>query len=143
MNIRNATPQDGKRLKALWLDMALELDPKGAPNPAWWEAVFMNSLRQSSIRTLVAEDQGKLVGFLQYVFFPEPSDGKKHCHGTHLYLRPEYRGKRAGFRMVEQGIADAKKNGAKVIELMCHEAQVKMWKKKGWKLGQQQMVLEI
>ena len=126
MEIRHATPQDGKRLKALWMDMCFELAPTVNPNPEWWQATFMRNLSQANVRTLVAVEQGKLVGFLQYMFFVEPGDGKKHVHGTHLYMRPEHRGKKQGFKMVAEGIRDAKQNKAQVIELMANPAQVKM-----------------
>lgn len=143
MIIREGTEPDIIKISRLWLDMVKEMKPEYEPNVEWWRKIALQHLRSGIYYFYVADDGGKIVGFIDFFMYPEPSTGKKHCVGQHFFLKPEYRGKTTGRELYERSLSKGKKLGAKIIELFCFENERAMWKRKGFKSLRTLMRMEV
>lgn len=128
MEIRQGTEADILKASRLWLEMLKELAPQyKSPNIEWWRRTAENAFRRKVYFLFVADNGGKIVGFLDWFLFPEPSTGLVHAVGQHYYVMPEYRGTTVAGRLYRQTVAEAVKKGAKVFELFTFESQKPMW----------------
>jgi GNAT superfamily N-acetyltransferase len=69
--------------------------------------------RKRAIWGLIAEVDGKAAGYSLYHDGYETDQGSRIIYMTDLYLRPEYRGKGLGRKLIEAVKSAAKKRGAK------------------------------
>ena len=132
MQIRQANEGDLVKASRLWLEMVKEMRPDFTPNVEWWRKIARDSMRQGSYSMLVADDGGKIVGFLDWFLFPEPSTGQIHMVGQHLFLTPELRGTGVGRELYEKTMEIGVKRGVKIFELFCFDAEQVYWKKRGF-----------
>jgi GNAT superfamily N-acetyltransferase len=134
MTIRPATEADIVKASRLWLEMLAEMAPQyKTPNVGWWRGIATTNMRQENYFLLVADEGGKIVGFVDYFLFPEPSTGQIHAVGQHLFLRPEYRGKGMGRELLKTAEAQAIAKGVKAIDMFCFDAEKPMWEKHGYR----------
>ncbi len=75
-----------------------------------------NAMKSDNSIVVVAEDKGKIVGFLkadvrERIFYEPKSEGNI----SELYLMPEYRRKGNGVKLLEHGIKLLKQKGAEII----------------------------
>lgn len=131
--IRPGTANDILKVSRLWLQMVTELAPELTPNVEWWRAHALNFLKNGAYHFFVADLGGKLVGFLDYFIFPEPSTGKWHGVGQHLFVLPEHRRTGIGGLLYRSTVKDMMKKGCTVQELFCFESELPGWIKKGYK----------
>ena len=133
MVIRQATEADIVKASRLWLEMLAEMAPQfDTPNVKWWREIAAVNMRQGQYHMLVADEGGKIVGFLDWFLFPEPSTGKVHVVGQHLFLESDYRGKGTGRELYETAIAWVKEHEIKSIDMFCFDKELPMWQKRGF-----------
>lgn len=132
MIIRPGLEQDVVKVSRLWLEMVAELAPTYTPNVGWWRTMALQHLRGNRYHIFVADLGGRLVGFIDFFFFPEPSTGKIHAVGQHFYLTPEFRGQGVG-RDLYQAAIELATPIAQVVELFAFSAQTANWEKQGYK----------
>jgi GNAT superfamily N-acetyltransferase len=65
---------------------------------------------------LVAEKQGKVVGFIHYILHEDIIDGGLDSFITAFYVAPEFRNRRVGSSLLKEAIRDALDRGAVGIE---------------------------
>ena len=132
MLIRQGNEGDIVKASRLWLEMVEEMRPDFTPNVEWWRKIARESMRSGAYFLLVADDGGKINGFLDWFLFPEPSTGQIHMVGQHLYLKPEFRGTGIGREMYETALEFGKTRGIKTFELFCFDAEQPYWEKRGF-----------
>ena len=134
VNVRQATEADIVKASRLWLEMLAEMAPQfDTPNVQWWREIAAVNMRQGQYHMLVVDDGGKIVGFLDWFLFPEPSTGKVHVVGQHFYLKPEYRGHGLGRELYEKAVSWVREHKLGTIELFCFDKELPMWEKRGFK----------
>jgi GNAT superfamily N-acetyltransferase len=129
MTIALATAGDLEEISGLWLSMVLELAPTYEPRRDWWLKMSEN-LMNSGIYHIHIARENHIIGFMDYFIFPEPSTGKIHAVGQHLYLRPVYRGGDTASKLYRFCIRDARKLDATVFEFCCFQNDIQKWEKK-------------
>lgn len=134
MIIRRGQIGDVLKVSRLWLKMVNELAPDYTPNVEWWRSHAEQFLKNGNYSMFVAEEGGKLVGFLDFFLFYEPSTGKLHGIGQHFYVIPEYRGNCVSGKLYRNTVKAMKEKGCKVMELFCFDNEKTMWEKKGFVL---------
>jgi GNAT superfamily N-acetyltransferase len=70
---------------------------------------------------MVAEDQGKLVGFVHYFYHMNTSTMKDVCYLQDLFTQDDLRGKGIGRALIEAVYLKAKEAGAPRVYWMTHE----------------------
>jgi GNAT superfamily N-acetyltransferase len=133
MIIRKGTSNDILKVSRLWLQMAQELAPKETPNVEWWRKISAGMMKNGGYHIFLAEDGGKIVGFLDFFLFPEPLTGKLHMVGQHFFVLPEHRNNAVSGKIYRESLKFGKASGAKVAELFCFDNEKDMWMKKGYK----------
>ena len=130
--IRAATESDVLKISRLWFLMVREMRPEWDPNPALWREHCFNFLRSGKYFIFVAEEGGRILGFIDYFLFAEPSTNKLHAVGQHFYMIPEFRKGKTAWWLYKVATDTAKKLGARVLELHCFESELPKWKRKGY-----------
>lgn len=130
--IRQANERDVFKISRLWFLMVKEMRPEWEPNPGLWREHCFNFLRTRNYFIFVEEDGGRILGFIDYFLFPEPSDNKIHAVGQHFYMLPEFRRGRAAWWLYKIATDTAKMQGALVLDLFCFENELRKWKRKGY-----------
>lgn len=136
MIVRKATPDDIERVSILWEQMVKEMRPDFTPNRQWWMQMCQSFMSNGFIEyeLIVAEDNDKIIGFIDGMMFPEPSTGKVHGTGQHFYILPEYRKTMVAAKLYRQIISIAIKKGIDAVEFFCFPESIKFWKKRGYNL---------
>ena len=87
------------------------------------EWLIFDVSREASLRRvvknkelLIANHQGKLIGFIYYVMHEDIIDGGPNSFITAYYVLPEYRNRGVGSRLLQAAIEDALERGALEIE---------------------------
>ena len=132
VQIREGNEGDIVKVSRLWVEMVREMRPDFTPNVEWWRKIARESMRQGPYAMLVADSGGKIVGFLDWFVFPEPSTGKIHMVGQHLFLLPEYRTTGIGRTLYERAIEFGKSKGITTFELFCFDNEKLHWEKRGF-----------
>ena len=130
--IRYGTEQDILKVSRLWLRMVNELDPELTPNIEWWRVMALGNLKGGNYFFLVAEEGGKLLGFLDWFLYPEPGDGKVHAVFQHFYVLPECRNGGVAMGLYKRGDRLAKQKGAQVQSLFCFPKEKSFWERHGF-----------
>jgi GNAT superfamily N-acetyltransferase len=133
MIIRRGTEHDVLKVSRLWLKMVEELAPDFTPNVVWFRNHAHKFLKTGDYAIFVAEEGGKIVGFIDFFIFPEPSTGKIHGVGQHFYVSPEYRGNCISGQLYKKTVDTMKKVGCQALELFCMDNEKRIWTKKGYK----------
>ena len=108
MNIRRATKSDRELLRELWEEFAEELDDPPYLRETWKEAwTDLSETIQNGV-ALVAEQDGRAVGF---VFGVLGDTGRQTAHVTDFYVRPEARRRGIGRALLAAIIAPARQAG--------------------------------
>lgn len=115
--------------------MVKEMRPEYEPNAGLWREYCVNFMRRGKYFVFVAEDRGRVIGFIDYFLFKEPSTDKIHCVGQHFYMIPEFRKGKTAWWLYKVATDTAKMLGAQVIELHCFEEELPKWKRKGYKIA--------
>ncbi len=117
----------------LWLDMVNEMMPNEKPRMDWWLKIAKHLYGTGMYSIVIARYMERIIGFIDYVLFPEPSTGEYHGVAQCLYVVPEYRNKkRISFNMVRMAIRNSKIRGAKKIEFFVMHDDQKKWIRRGY-----------
>jgi len=130
--IRRAEVEDIDAVALLWLKMVKELAPTFTPNLEWWKEMAVKLFDTEIYVSFVAEVDGEIVGFVDGFIFNEPSTGKIHGVGQHLYITPEYRNDIRTSLLLKYIMQAGKEAGATVFELFSFKEQEPLWIKKGF-----------
>jgi GNAT superfamily N-acetyltransferase len=141
--IRRGNEGDIAKLGRLWLEMVRELS-NAQPMLEWWKIIELDSLRNNKeYYCFVAEEGGKIVGFIDFIMVVEPSISKCQAIGRHYYVMPAYRKKRIPLQLFDAAIQEIKDKGAKSISFSCFPEKVDFWKKRGFNQYQVVMTASI
>ena len=132
MKIRSAIISDIIKVSRLWMQMVTELAPELTPNAYWWRVQAESALKQDNYFMYVAEEGGKIIGFIDYFLFAEPATGMRHCVGQHFFVLPEYRGGSTSASLWKTVMRVSKAQGSQIWELFCFEKEKEFWGKKGF-----------
>lgn len=133
MKIRQATSKDILQVSLLWLKMVRELTPYNTPNIEWWKSREHYLMCMENYMMYVAEDDGKLIGFIDQMVCPEPSNSKIIGIGQTFYVLPEYRNSNVAGRLWKKFIRHFKEKGAQEIEVICADEQKPLWERHGFR----------
>lgn len=112
--IRRATKSDAALIRELWEEFESELGGPDYLLETWEEAWTDLSETIATGVALLAEDQGRAVGF---VFCILGDRGRKTAHVTDLYVRPEARNKGIGQSLLAELIEPARAAGLDHVSL--------------------------
>jgi len=114
MTIRHATPDDHDLLRELWEEFEAELGHEPYQRETWEEAWEDLSVTVAEGVALVAEDDGRPVGF---VFCVLGDRGRHTAHVTDIYVRPEARGRGIGRALLAELVEPAREAGLAHVSL--------------------------
>ena len=114
MTIRAATEADHDLLRDLWEDFEVELGGEDYLRETWEEAWEDLSQTIADGVALIAEDDGRPVGF---IFCVLGERGRKTAHVTDLYVRPEARGRGIGRVLLAELVEPAREAGLGHVSL--------------------------
>lgn len=132
MIIRRVEMNDLDMLADLWLKMTKEFEPQNAPNIIWWKEQHYFLMNLDTYFQFVAEQDGQLIGMVDFMLLQEPSDGKIHAIGQQLYVLPEYRKTSIAGRLWKTASKAAKKT-AQVWDTTAYSETKSFWEKRGFK----------
>ena len=112
--IRRATKSDAALIRELWEEFESELGGPDYLLETWEEAWTDLSETIATGVALLAEDEGRAVGF---VFCILGDRGRKTAHVTDLYVRPEARNKGIGQSLLAELIEPARAAGLDHVSL--------------------------
>jgi hypothetical protein len=100
-------------------------------------------MKAGNYTLIVAEDNGKIAGFIDYMLIYEPSINGKLAFSRHWYIKPEYRKGTAAKDLYGYGTKHARSHGASRYRFLSSEGQLEMWKHRGHKVIQYLMEKEL
>ncbi|HWJ31282.1 MAG TPA: GNAT family N-acetyltransferase [Gaiellaceae bacterium] len=114
MTIRAATTDDHDLLRELWEEFEAELGGDDYLKETWEEAWEDLSETIGDGVALIAEEDGRAVGF---IFCVLGDRGRKTAHVTDLYVRPEARSRGIGRALLAELITPARESGLAHVSL--------------------------
>jgi GNAT superfamily N-acetyltransferase len=136
MLIRRAGIFDFKTpdLGELWCEMVVEeLGNRANPDRHAWEANIMHEMFNNKYFVmLIALEDDKPVGFIMGHGFYEPADSRIHGISQHIYVRPEFRGKRASMSLYHELAKTMKAMCVEIMGLCCVPEKTAFWGRKGF-----------
>ncbi len=111
------------------LDQVVEIEKASMPSP-WSRELFEAELKRDMARYFVAEEDGKVAGYMGYWEAPQ------EAHIINLAVGPSYRNRGIGQKMMEYCMEFAKKKGAGLATLEVresNEAARRMYEKCGFR----------
>jgi len=86
------------------------------------------------MEVLVAEVDGKVVGFIHFVMHEDVIDGGPNAFITAFYVSPAHRGKGVGSRLLRAAVADVLERGAVGVETSTiHESAKRLYERHHFK----------
>ena len=136
--IRKAIEADVIKVSRLWLEMVKELNSNYEPRIDWWrEQTRFLICNNKDYKLFVADDGGKIIGFIDFLLQLESARGKRCVFARHFYIKPEYRyKKRIAKELYETGIISGKEWKANLYMFLCQENEKEMWIKQGYSPGE-------
>lgn len=132
MKIRLAKETDIPNIANLWEKMVHELYPDNTPDKEVWIEYCTRLFDSGLYYIYVAEDKGKVIGFIDAMKYLEPSTGNEHGVCQLLYIEPEYRKSLVAFRLHRTMYKMFKSFGVKTFEFFCGTKDIDVWIKKGY-----------
>jgi len=118
--IRAVLPEDRAQWEPLWqgyLTFYKANIPESATETTW--SRFFDAAEP--VHALVAEDEGRLVGLVHYIFHRNTWMEASVCYLQDLFTAPEARGQGVGRQLIEAVYEKARKAGSSRVYWMTHE----------------------
>lgn len=132
MIIRRALVTDLFELSRLWLGMVKEDDPALTPDLQMWRDYVVGLMGYKGYFMFVAEEDNRLVGFIDYVMQSEPGKGILIAIINYFYVLPEFRKTGISGQLWKTAIDSAKENKAVEFVSICFPKRYEFWKKHGF-----------
>jgi GNAT superfamily N-acetyltransferase len=133
-SIRQATINDILDVSLLWLRLGKEVSPNRNQRIDWYRSSIYQLMKNPAYCMMLAEDNGRIIGFGDAYVYPEPSFGKYIMNGGSIYIIPEFRNTTIGYRLYKAITQWAKDNKAEIIKVTCYEGKIsEFYKKHGYK----------
>lgn len=152
INYRKATIWDIHTLTDMWAKMMDEVKLVGrCADDEQRERFFLGhilKLKSNDCYTIIAEDDGKPVGFVTgYIHYYEYGSSKLIGTCDNLYVEPKYRtpGGKISLKLVDDLIYWVNSMGAEEYEFLTkyNEREIKVWKRRGYIPVQVTFVREV
>ncbi len=123
VTVRAVTPQDYDAWRPLWDEYNAFYErtgPTALPeevNETTWRRFFDAS---EPVHCIVAERDGKVVGFCHYIYHRSTSRLERMCYLQDLFTAPDYRGHGIGRALIMQVYEIAKEAGSKRVYWLTH-----------------------
>jgi len=134
MLVRMASELDGLKVSRLWACMAREDDPKLEPDLSMWRGYVSALMKSPAYCMFLAEEGGKVLGFIDYAIRPEPGFGIWQGVFNHFYVLPEYRNTKVSGSLWRTAIKNARSKGIKEMTAACFPKMTGFWQKHGFAL---------
>jgi len=131
--IRIANKKDIQKISLLWIEMVKELMPESNYNVEWWRKRADILLGMEEYFIYVAEIDGLIVGYIDFMIFPEPATSTLNGIGQTFYVLSKYRGNGISGKLWKVAIDKLKKNYVENMEILCADKQRPFWEKRGFK----------
>jgi GNAT superfamily N-acetyltransferase len=132
MDIRQANVTDVFELSRLWSFLLKESEPGYKPNLEMWRRYMCGMMSFKGYFCFVAEEDNKIIGFIDFAMQPEPGKGVWMAVINYFYVLPEHRGEVSG-KLWEKAIESAKQNNAAEFFSFCFADKLDFWKNHGFK----------
>ena len=129
MIIRRGLITDIFELSRLWCCMVKEADASLTPNLEMWRGYISGLMQYKGYFMFVAEEENKLVGFIDYSMTPEPGKGVWVAMINYFYVSDDYRSSDVGGKLWKTAIESAKENGAVEFSSICFPEKLDFWRK--------------
>jgi len=141
--IRPLRPEDLDKLAELWRALAVEAIPGGPvlypptdENVARWRSWVADAAGRGEIEVLVAEEEGLIVGYVLFGGRRGPLESPYRRAVIHdLYVRPGWRRKGLGRRLLEEALARMRAEGfdmATISVAVTNRDAIELYRKLGF-----------
>ena len=132
--IRIGTMEDAHELGKLWLQMAEETYPGKPHDVGFWRGNYIRCLASMEVHydIVVAEHDGRLIGFTDAHAYYCPFIGGMRGHITSIFVLPEFRDSTAAQRMARELLRWGRRREVALIEFMCPPHLYEYWHGKGY-----------
>jgi len=113
--------------------MVKEKRPDWKPNVEWWMRIAIEQMNSGNYTQLFVVKGNKYIGFGDFFLFPEPSTGKIHCTGQHIFIRKKYRKSIAAFLLLRRWFRMAKESNCDVVDLFSFSNETERWARLGFR----------
>jgi GNAT superfamily N-acetyltransferase len=132
--VRFAKPEDWSAVAGLLVELGRGV-AAGTAEDATHELQFGGHIRQLNIVTLVAEDDGQVLGVCDMEYHQRLGDHRPQARVNDLVVTEAARGKRVGKALLDQAETLARKRGCFRMALTTaswREASIVFYKREGW-----------
>ncbi|MEA2550847.1 MAG: hypothetical protein QOE25_616 [Actinomycetota bacterium] len=132
--VRFAKPEDWPAVAALLVELGRGV-AAGTAEDATHELQFGGHIRQLNIVTLVAEDEGKVLGVCDMEYHQRLGDHRPQARVNDLVVTEAARGKRVGKALLDRAESLARKRGCFRMALTTaswREASIAFYTREGW-----------
>jgi ribosomal protein S18 acetylase RimI-like enzyme len=153
VEIRRATSRDVGAILPIWGELAdfhSSLDPSFRPAPQWereYGAYLRALLTRDDALAVVARDGDQVVGYaVGRITTMPPFFAHRHRGYIHdVYVRPGYRRRGIGRRLVEEILAWLRRHGVTLVELTvaARNEAIPFWERLGFRVYMHQMKLDL
>lgn len=123
--------------------MGAELHPGKKANVTGWIEGTEALMNGSSYSLIVADDEGEIVGFMDYILVEEPEMEVKLSFYRHWFIKQEYRGGLLAKNMWDYCVIHERGRGATRSQFLVDEKQLEMWLSRGCKVSQYLIEREV
>ncbi|MEK6760095.1 MAG: GNAT family N-acetyltransferase [Deltaproteobacteria bacterium] len=132
VEIREATIDEVEAVADLWLAMCAELKPEATPDKGAWIKLVGDLFRTGTYHIVVAEDEGRLVGFVDGLIYLEPSVGQKIGMSQFIYVHPDHRFSDTAPRLYQLIVQLVNGYGVTSVYTTCEQKTKALWERKGF-----------
>lgn len=135
IKIRPGIAADVHKVTRLWVKMCNETTKSKTPNVSLFKSLYASRIQESDFVILVAEEGGRLVGFVSAYAYENTETGKRHGQAPHMYVEPENRMSGVAGQLYTKIGAEMKKRNCVVFEHYCEENLKDFWSKRGYRVS--------
>ena len=132
MIVRDAKIEDIVEMSGLWVSMLQETNPEIKPDLEWWIQYQKEMMEHDVYFPYVAIADGKIVGFIIGILYPDSTTGQNVAFGQDFYVLPEFRNANISEGLYGRLVRMGKSLNADCIEMTCFKDQLGFWEDKGY-----------